>query len=59
MTMKQPTLAEELAHENELLRRRFVHTMRPKGPLTMEQARELAERMAGTSGELEHKKESP
>lgn len=45
------TLAEELAAENERLRRRFVHATRPKGLLSMDQARDLAERMAGIERE--------
>lgn len=39
------TLADELADEAELARRRFIHATRPRGPLTMEQARALCERM--------------
>lgn len=39
------TLAEELAEEEERLRRRMVHATRPRGPLTLEQARDLCERM--------------
>jgi len=43
------TLAEELKHEEELLRRRFVHHTRPKGPLSLKEAMELSERMQGKS----------
>lgn len=51
--MTDETLAEALRKENELLRRRFAHHTRPKGPLTLEQARELAERMSGGACEDE------
>lgn len=40
------TLAEDLREEAEQLRRRFVHHTRPKGQLTLEQARKLAEEIA-------------
>ncbi len=43
------TLAEELAEENERLRRRMVHATRPKRPLTMDEARLLHEAMIGSS----------
>jgi hypothetical protein len=43
------TLAEELAHENELLRRRFVHHTRPMRPLTMDEARKLHEAVIDSS----------
>lgn len=35
------TLAQELAEENEALRRRFIHHTRPKRPLTLDEARAL------------------
>lgn len=41
------TLAEELAHETELLRRRFVHHTRPKRPLSLQEAMELCREMDG------------
>lgn len=44
---KQRTLAEELALENELLRRRFVHATRKRGPLTVDEAAALCRRMDG------------
>lgn len=50
--MTTETLADALREEEELLRRRFVHATRPKGPLTMEQAIELCRRMSGV-GECE------
>lgn len=40
-------LAEELKAEEERLRRRFVHHTRPRDPLTLKEAIELSERMAG------------
>lgn len=43
--MTEKTLAEELAHEEELGRRRFVHATRPKGPMSMDEAQRLAERI--------------
>ena len=45
--MTGKTLAESLKDEEEALRRRFVHHMRPKRPLSLEEALELAKRMAG------------
>jgi hypothetical protein len=45
MSDKPRSFAEELAREGDLLRRRFVHHTRPKGPLTLEQAKALCERM--------------
>ena len=48
---KETTLADELKHEGELLRRRFVHATRPKGPLTLDQAADLCRRM--DSGDAE------
>lgn len=41
------TLTEELKDEEELMRRRFVHATRPKGPMSMEEAQALCERMEG------------
>jgi hypothetical protein len=41
--MTDRTLAEELAAENELLRRRLVHFTRPRRQLTLEEARKLHE----------------
>lgn len=49
--MTERTLADDLKHEADLLRRRFVHHTRPKGPLTLEQARDLCKRMDGDNGE--------
>lgn len=43
------TLAEELAIENELLRRRFVYYTRPKRPLTMDEARKLHQAVIDSS----------
>lgn len=57
MTDRQKTFAELFKEEDELLRRRFVHHTRPKGSLTMEQARELCERMDGGLGETARKEE--
>lgn len=45
--MDEPTFADEMRRENELLRRRLVHATRPRGPLTMQEAADLAERMEG------------
>lgn len=45
--MTEKTLAESLKEEEEALRRRFVHHTRPKGPLSLEEAMELAKRMRG------------
>lgn len=45
MTEREQTFADDLAQEDELLRRRFVHATRPRGPLSMDQAAELCERM--------------
>jgi hypothetical protein len=47
MTDQKKTLAEAIAEEDEMLRRRFVHHTRPKGPLTLAQAIALSRRMAG------------
>lgn len=41
------TLAEALKEEDELLRRRIVHATRPKRPLSLEEAAELARRIEG------------
>ena len=43
------TLADELAQENELLRRRLIHHTRPKRPLTMDEAQKLHEAMIDSS----------
>lgn len=48
MADRQRTLAEELAAEEELARRRFVHHTRPNGPLSLDEARKLCERLEGT-----------
>lgn len=48
---KETTLADDLKREGDLLRRRFVHATRPKGPLTMDQARDLCRRMDGVNAE--------
>jgi hypothetical protein len=40
------TLTDDLRAEGDQLRRRFVHHTRPKGPLTIEQAQKLCERMS-------------
>lgn len=40
------TLAEELADENDRLRRRVIHATRPKGPLSMDDAADLSRRMS-------------
>jgi hypothetical protein len=45
--MTDKTLAESLKEEEEALRRRFIHHTRPKGPLSLKEAMELAERMSG------------
>jgi hypothetical protein len=42
------TLAEALRLESAALTRRLIHYTRSKGPLNMQEARELAERMALT-----------
>jgi hypothetical protein len=39
------TFAEELRGEQASLARRFIHHTRPKGPLSLKEAMELAERM--------------
>lgn len=51
MTDTTKTLAESLAEEAELLRRRFVHHTRLKRPMTLEQATDLCRRMDGSVGE--------
>lgn len=43
--MKKHAFADEMARDAELLRRRFVHHTRPKGPMTLDEARELCEQM--------------
>jgi hypothetical protein len=45
--MSEKTLTEQLADDTELLRRRHVHATRPRGPLSMDQAADLAARMSG------------
>ena len=45
--MSEKTLAESLKEEADALRRRFVHHTRPQRPLSLEEAMELEERMAG------------
>lgn len=40
------TFANDLKREADQLRRRFVHHTRPNQPLSMDEARELSERMA-------------
>jgi hypothetical protein len=45
--MTDKTLAESLKEEQDALRRRFIHHTRPKRPLSMEEAAELARRMDG------------
>lgn len=57
MTDTTKTLAESLAEEAELLRRRFVYHTRPKGPLTMDQAIDPCRRMEGVDGEQLPKQE--
>jgi len=52
--MTEKTLAESLAEEEELLRRRFIHRTRPKGPLNIKEAQELCKQMSGN--DLESKK---
>lgn len=42
----KPTFAEDMKREADLLRRRFVHHTRPKGPMSMEEAMELCRRMS-------------
>ena len=41
------TLADDIRQEEESLRRRFIHHTRPKGPLSLKEAIELAERVSG------------
>jgi hypothetical protein len=41
------SLAASIREEEEQLRRRFIHHTRKKGPLSLEDAIDLAERMAG------------
>lgn len=47
MTMTDRTLADDLRLEAELLRRRHVFHTRPRGPLSLEQARELHRQVEG------------
>lgn len=44
--MSEKTLSDELREENDRLQRRFIHHTRPRRPMTMDEALELAERMA-------------
>lgn len=46
------TLADALRQEDEALRRRVVHATRPRGPLSLEQARDLCRRMEGAANPL-------
>ncbi|MDB5616036.1 hypothetical protein [Tardiphaga sp.] len=47
--MTEPeSLAQSLHEESEALRRRMVHATRPKGPLSMDQAIALHQRMEGS-----------
>lgn len=45
--MTEKTLADAFREEEELARRRFVHHTRPKGPMSLDEAREICERMDG------------
>jgi hypothetical protein len=45
--MTEKTLADAIREEEERARRRFVHHTRPKGPLSLQEAIELCERVAG------------
>lgn len=47
--MSKKTFADELREENERLRRRFIYHTRPRRLLSIDEARELAERVADTS----------
>jgi len=42
---EKKTLADELREEEQRARRRFIHATRPKRPLTLDEARELCERI--------------
>jgi hypothetical protein len=46
------TFAEELRGEQASLARRFIHHTRPKGPLSLKEAMELAERMERATQQL-------
>lgn len=50
--MTERALADDMKHEADLLRRRFVHHTRPRGPLALDQAHDLCKRMDGADGEL-------
>lgn len=43
---EKKTLADDLRAEEQRARRRFIHATRPRRPLTMDEARELCERIA-------------
>jgi len=43
--MNEKTLAQELADEADLLRRKVVHATRPRRPLSMDYAAELNRKM--------------
>lgn len=43
--MSTPTLAEDIAAENDRQRRRFVHATRPREPMTLAEAAALCRRM--------------
>jgi len=45
--MTEKTLAQELAEEAELLRRKAVHADRPRRPLSMDEAAKLHQKMEG------------
>jgi hypothetical protein len=57
VTISTPThqgesvFAADIADEAERMRRRHLHAARPRGPLSMEEAQRLAERMAGKDTE--------
>lgn len=53
MTERVQTLADDLMREAKLLRRRFIRHTRPKGPLTLDQARDLCRRMTLAIGEID------
>lgn len=48
---KPRTFAEEMKRDADLLRRRFVHATRPKGPLSLDEAIALSKRMEGDDHE--------
>lgn len=47
MEAEQKTIAEEMARDADLLRRRFIHATRPKRPLSLKEAIELSDKMEG------------